>query len=105
MVKNATHSWILIAIGVNQTRVVMKMDIQSGGIFGFLMLPIIKFQMENLVDDITSDFKYYAEKAESNKKASKLKGRQTKKVQSLRLYFFCFVTISSAVNFFVLVSC
>lgn len=77
MVKKATNSWTLTVIGVNQTKVVMKMDIQSGGVLGFLMLPILKFQMGNLADDITSDFKYYAENGKpSPKKLKAIKKHQ-----------------------------
>lgn len=71
MVKYATNSWKLEPISKSQTKLVMKMEMEVGGILGAIMKPMMKMQMSKMADGVTSDFKYYVETGKPS--AAKLK--------------------------------
>ncbi|MBN8718445.1 MAG: SRPBCC family protein [Sediminibacterium magnilacihabitans] len=76
MVKFAKNTWTLTSIEQNKTKVNMKMDIEVGGLMGFLMQPMMKMQMSSMGNTLTSDFKYYLEKGQPS----------PKKVKAMRKY-------------------
>ncbi len=76
MVKFAKNTWTLTSLGKDKTRVNMKMDIQVGGIIGFLMQPMMKMQMGGMGNALTEDFKYYVENGQPS----------ARKIKAMRKY-------------------
>lgn len=75
MIKYATNSWSLESINNTQTKLTMKMEMEVGGLMGFIMKPMMKMQMTKMANDTTADFKYYVE----NEHASPRKIKAMKK--------------------------
>lgn len=75
MVKLAKNTWKLTAIGQERTRVNMKMDIEVGGVMGFLMKPMMKMQMDGMGTALTEDFKYYVENGRPSVRKMKAMGK------------------------------
>lgn len=71
MVKFAKNTWVLTSLDSDKTRVNMTMDIEVGGIMGFIMQPLMKLKMTGLSNTLTSDFKYYVEYGRPSAKKAK----------------------------------
>ena len=79
MVKFAKNTWVLISVDNRKTKVKMKMDVEVGGIMGFLFQPMMKMQMNNLGNALISDFKYYVEYGRPSAKKIKTMNRHNRK--------------------------
>lgn len=64
MVKYATNTWQLTALGNDKSRLNMQIDITLGGIMGMIMKPMMKLMMSKMSSTLADDFKYYIEKGE-----------------------------------------
>lgn len=64
MVKSATNSWQLTALGEGQTKLHMRMDIQVGGLMGAMMKPMMKMKMSKMGNELVEEFKFYVEKGQ-----------------------------------------
>lgn len=61
MVKNATNTWQLTAVGADKTKLVMRMDVQIGGIMGAMMKPMMRMKLSKMGGELTEEFKFYVE--------------------------------------------
>jgi len=73
-VETAINNWSLTEMG-DKTKVTMKTEVRTKGIFGAIMSPMMKMQMGGLLQNAIEDFKIYLEtgqisdrKAKENKK-------------------------------------
>lgn len=61
MVKYATNTWELEQVGPNKTRLKMQVFMQTGGLTGAIMGPMMRMKMAKIAVHLTEDFKYYVE--------------------------------------------
>lgn len=61
MIKNAINTWQLFSLGNGKTQLKMKMELETRGIMGALMKPMMKMQMGKIATVSADDFKYYVE--------------------------------------------
>lgn len=61
MVKNATNTWQLTADGAGKTKLVMRMDVQIGGLMGAMMKPMMRMKLSKMGGELTEEFKFYVE--------------------------------------------
>lgn len=61
MVKYATNTWQLTAIGHEKTKLIMVMNITFTGFMGMMMQPMMKMMMGKMGTTLLRDFKYYVE--------------------------------------------
>lgn len=72
-VKQGVNTWRLTARG-NKTVVNIHMVITTGGFVGAIMNPMMKFQLNSLLEQVANDLKHYAETGKpSPNKAKELK--------------------------------
>lgn len=80
-VKSGKNRWQLVAEGV-QTRVIMKAEIETQGIVGMLMRPMLGMQMGQLLRITTDDLKYFLEEGQVHpRKAEALKKHEGRSKQ------------------------
>lgn len=61
IVKHATNTWRLYALGEDKCKLQIKMDISMNGFFGSLIAPLMKMQMSKMGTHLVEDFAYYVE--------------------------------------------
>ncbi|NAY91754.1 hypothetical protein GTQ34_07485 [Muricauda sp. JGD-17] len=59
--KTITNRFNLIASSGEQTDVHIELEMIPKGLMGFLMVPLMKYKMSKMWDDILDDFAYYVE--------------------------------------------
>ena len=59
--KHASAVWSLLSDGVSTTKVVLEFSMETKGVIGFLMTPMIKIGMGKSAIEIAEDLKYYVE--------------------------------------------
>ncbi|MBX2901657.1 MAG: SRPBCC family protein [Cyclobacteriaceae bacterium] len=64
MVKFMSNTWKLFPTGPNSCKLTMQMEMETGGLMGALMKPMMKMQMSGMAGNIVEDFKYYVEKGQ-----------------------------------------
>jgi len=75
MIKEGRNRWQLHQEGPNRTRLTMNMTINTGGLIGTLMRPLMKMQLGKVADQAVEGFKAYVETG----KPSKAKTKEAKK--------------------------
>ncbi|MEO1052541.1 MAG: SRPBCC family protein [Bacteroidota bacterium] len=73
-VASATNTWSLVDNGIN-TLVTMNMEMQTKGVMGAIMGPMMKMNLNKLIAGVISDFKVYLETG----KPSRQKAREIEK--------------------------
>ena len=61
MVKFMSNTWQLHQTGTSSCKLTMKMEMETGGLMGVIMKPMMKMQMSGMAGKIVEDFKYYVE--------------------------------------------
>jgi hypothetical protein len=60
-VVKAGNDWRLIKIDANFTKLRIQMSIEMKGIIGFIMKPLMRFQMNKVAQVLVEEFAYYVE--------------------------------------------
>ena len=75
MIKEGRNRWQLHPAGPGKTRLTMDMTINTGGLMGAIMKPMMKMKLNATADDAVAGFKHYVETG----RASKAKLKEAKK--------------------------
>ncbi len=60
-IKSTNAEWVLSKLNEGSTQLNMSVDIQTKGILGFILSPIVKIKLGKLGDELVDDFKYFLE--------------------------------------------
>ena len=71
MVKFSSNTWRLKPISNNETEVTMQIEMQTSGIMGTIMKPLMKMQMGGMASLTISDFKHFVETGRPSIKKTK----------------------------------
>lgn len=77
-VETAINNWSLTKMG-NKTKVTMKTEVRTKGVFGAIMTPMMKMQMGGLLKNAIDDFKIYLETGDISDRKKKENAKMAKK--------------------------
>ena len=60
-IKNSNAKWSLSKLNDRRTQLNMSIDIQTKGMLGLVLTPIVKIKLGKLGDELVGDLKYYLE--------------------------------------------
>ena len=60
-IKSTNAKWFLSKLNEGSTQLNINIDIQTKGILGFILSPIVKIKLGKLGDDLVDDLKYFLE--------------------------------------------
>jgi hypothetical protein len=74
-IKNIHAKWSLKEINSKETKLILDMNIETAGLIGMVLTPVVKLKLSKLANELLDDFKYYVEngKPHSRKLQSTIK--------------------------------
>lgn len=74
-VKRGVNHWTLVSQGNYSTRLEMNAKLETKGLIGAMMAPMMKMQMGGMLKRVAEDFKYYVETGKPHPRKLRAKAR------------------------------
>ncbi len=76
MVKFMSNNWKLTPTADGKTKLVMRMEMRTGGMMGAMMRGMMKKKMTNMAAEIAAEFKYFVENGKPHPNKAKALAKQ-----------------------------